>query len=298
MKKIISVILICFMLVGCAGRENKAQKTVFAMDTVMELAVWGGDADAAVTELEQLLLELEQTYNAESLNSGVLTDEQLQLLERAMDYKMRTGGAFDPKLYGIMQAWGFDTGDYRVPADIQLQRAPEKWDLGAAAKGYAGQRAVELLEGMDVSCAMLNLGGNVQTYGTKADGSPWQIGIRDPEGQKDYLGIVAVEGTMAVVTSGDYQRYFEKDGVRYHHIMDPRTGRPADTGIRSVTVVSADGMTADVMSTALFVMGLEKGTEFWRKSDDFEAVFVLTDGSIYATEGVKLSGCGYEVIER
>lgn len=298
MKKIICLCLICLLLTGCGGAK-KAERTVFAMDTVMQLSVWGKDGEKACEQLEALLKDAEKTWSAESLNSGSLTGEQQTLLERAMDFKERTGGAFDPQMYGIMQVWGFDTKNYRVPTDEELENAPKLWDLGAAAKGYTGDQAVDILQEMDVTCAMLNLGGNVQTYGTKPDGTPWAVGIRDPEGQEEYLAVVSVEGTMSVVTSGDYQRYFEQDGVKYHHIMDPQTGRPADSGLRSVTVISSDGMTADVMSTALFVMGLEKATEFWRQSDDFEAVFVTADGKILATQGVRVSHCdSCQVIER
>ena len=302
MKRLMTAVLCLVLLCGCAVREQKTQQTVFCMDTVMELQVWGDAGEEAVSKLEELLRRLENTWSATSQDSLLRgdrapNDEEQAVLDRALALHQRTGGAFDPQLHTLMEVWGFRGEGGHVPTDEQIRTAlrQREWDLGGALKGYAGEQAAALLEGLKVERALLNLGGNMQTYGQKPDGSPWQIGIQNPNGG-DYLGVLSVEGTMAVVTSGDYQRYFAENGVRYHHILDPRTGWPADSGLSSVTVICRNGMTADGLSTALFVMGLEDGATFWRQSDDFEAVFVLKDGTIYATEGAKLSGCEFEVI--
>lgn len=308
MKRLIGTILALLLLCGCAG-ERKAEETVFAMDTVMDLRIWGADAENAVDEIAALLNGLDQTWSATEadgiparLNRGdaVLTEAEQAVLHRAEALSARTGGVFDPQLYALTRLWGFPTGEYHVPPEDEIRQAmaESQWDLGAVIKGYAGQAAVEILEDMDVNRAILNLGGNVQTYGEKPDGTPWQIAIQDPNDSGGYLGVVSVTGTVSVVTSGDYQRYFEQDGIRYHHILDPETGRPAASGLRSVTVICRDGMTADALSTALFVMGLDAGTALWRSSDDFEAVFVRADGSVLATEGAAFSGCEFEVITR
>lgn len=306
MKKIICVFLACLMLTGCGAKHFEL--TNFRMNTVISLKLWSGNAEQAARAADEMIRVLEQDFSTTGgavvnwLNEGEGTPPdavQQALLGEIDAISRRTGGAFNPHLRSLSQAWGFYHQQYRVPtqAEIEDALADPKWDLGAALKGYAGDRAVEILAEYGVEYAMLNLGGNVQTYGKKPDGSPWQVGIQNPDGG-EHLGVIAVGGTCAIVTSGDYQRYFEENGVRYHHILDPETGYPADSGLRSVTVICRRGLVADCLSTALFVMGLEEGAEFWRQSDDFEAVFVTNDGKIYATGGASLSGCEFEVITR
>jgi len=309
MKRFLALFLVVLLLAGCTPQERKTQEYVFCMDTVMDLTLWGDGGEEAARRLRTELFELEKTWSATredslvaALNRGedTGTAEQKAVLAAVLALKERTAGAFDPQLHGIIAAWGFPTDEFRVPTAEEIARGRElaHWDLGAAMKGYAGDRLVQLLKEYDVDRALLNLGGNIQTYGEKADGSPWVIAVQNPDLAADHLGLLSVTGAMAVVTSGDYQRYFEQDGVRYHHILDPETGYPADSGLASVTVICSSGITADALSTALFVMGLEAGTEFWRQSEDFEAVFVTKDGKIYATEGAVLSDCTFEVIER
>lgn len=311
MKRILTMLLLLSVLLcGCGKKEVPAHMTTFCMNTVMDLKVWGKDADTAVGRINAKLMELESLWSATDDNSVLsainrgeevqLDPVQAELLSRVTGMFLRTHRTFDPHMRSLSDVWGFYNEQHRVPSqeEIETAMAQNQMDLGGALKGYAGQVCADLLKELDIDRAMLNLGGNVQTYGEKPNREPWQVAIQNPNFADDYLGIISVTGTASVITSGDYQRFFEVDGVKYHHILDPETGYPADSGLSSVTIVCRDGLTADCLSTALFVMGLEEAAEFWRSSDDFEAVFVTTEGCIYATEGANLSGCQYEVITR
>ena len=316
MKKcLIFCLLALSLLPGCAAAPKAQTASFLAMDTAMDLTIYGGadlpgQVQGLIADLEGQLSVTDpdsQIYAVNARGSGTLTDRADTLMGQALDLCRRTGGALDLSIYPIVRAWGFTTGSYQVPDEAEIQALlplvdyrkiqydaatgtvtlPEgmEIDLGSVAKGYAGQLAAQMLREHGVQSALLNLGGNVQTVGTKPDGSPWQIGIKDPQGE-DAMMVLSVED-QAVVTSGGYERYFEQDGQTYWHIMDPSTGHPADSGLISVTIVGDEGVVCDGLSTALFVMGLEKAADLWAQSGDFEAVFVTASGEVYITEGLR-----------
>lgn len=299
---------------GCAPAQP-LERTFFAMDTVMTLRLYeGGDentldqAEARVRELEAQWSVTEENSEICALNRGgraELSPETAELLGAALGMCERTGGALDISTYPILRAWGFTTGEYAVPEEEEIAALlpmvdytqvmqdgtcaslPEgmEIDLGSVAKGYTGDALAALLKQGGAASALLDLGGNIQAVGSKPDGSPWRVAVRDPAGDGS-VGVVEVVD-QAVVTSGGYERYFEEDGVRYWHIIDPATGWPARSGLASVTVVGESGLLCDGLSTALFVMGREGALEHWRQHRDFEAVLVSEDGSVTITAGLE-----------
>ena len=160
-------------------------------------------------------------------------------------------------------------------------------DLGAVGKGVACDKVLEYLkEQTSVQGAVISIGGSILTYGQKPDGSAWRVGIIDPRDTSSYMGSLVLEDEWCVSTSGDYERYVEKDGVRYHHIIDPSTGYPADAGLISVTVLSKDGCLSDALSTACFVLGAEKATALLEEYDAY-GVLVEKDGNVILTPGME-----------
>ena len=313
--------------------EVPVSKEIFAMDTYMTVTAYGENGQKAVDAAEQEIERLDALLSTGSADSeisklnaagtGQLSEDSAELVSRALEINEGTDGAFDITVYPLMQAWGFTDEAYRVPSDSELAALLEKtgsdrldWDadsstlalgdgqaidLGGIAKGYTSGRIMELFDECGVTSGMVSLGGNVHVYGSKPDGSKWRIGVQDPENSEDIAGVLEVTD-CAVITSGGYERYFEQDGTTYHHIIDPSTGKPADSGLSSVTIVSADGTLADGLSTALFVMGADRSAEYWRQhADEFDAVLIANDGSISVTEGIAdafFSDQSFEIISR
>lgn len=326
MKKLIALILCLLALAGCGKQDPGTSATVFAMDTIMELTAYGESGGEAVERAKAKISELEGLWSAQREGSDLykanhaeglkveIAEETAKLLEEVLLLAEETGGAFDPTIYPVMEAWGFPSGEYRVPnveerdelakkvnfSAIQVQgnqlTVPKgiELDLGGVGKGATGDAIVEIWRSLGVKSGLLNLGGNVYCYGTKPDGGEWTVLIRAPEGEtRGETGeepgyLAAVTGTdMAVVTSGGYLRNFTQEGKTYHHIMDPKTAAPADSGLASVTILGPKGSICDGLSTAVYVMGLDQATEYWRTKRDFEMVLYTEDGELYYTSGLK-----------
>jgi thiamine biosynthesis lipoprotein len=178
----------------------------------------------------------------------------------------------------ILDTWEMTAG---------LRHGGQSVDLGGIGKGFAGDRIREVFKKFGIPSAYSNLGGNVVTLGAKPDGSPWQIGIQHPRQESGLIGSVSVVN-QTVVTSGDYQRCFtDSQGRRHHHILDPTTGYPAESGLISVSIVTEKSLAADALSTILFVAGMEKGLAFLKSSAQTEAILVDSELHVYVTKGLR-----------
>lgn len=329
-KRIMCSALVCaLLLAGCGSNETKECKsTVYAMDTVMELTAYTNNYDV-LNDAKEKIEEIDKRFRRGSEDSEIyavnnnsetkLTDETAYVVETALNIGKKTSGAFDVTIAPVMDLWGFYNQNFYVPTEAEINNAlknvdysrvnlsnnvitkPKETqiDLGGIAKGYTSDTVINLLRNEGVQSAIISLGGNVQTLGTKPDGSMWKIAIQNPFDDKQYIGGVKV-ANKAVITSGGYQRYFVKDGVTYEHIVDPKTGKPSKSGLSSVTIVTDKGIEGDGLSTALFVMGLDKASEYWRENKDFEAVLITDNNEIYVTSGLKdsfFSDREYSIIE-
>ncbi len=293
---------------------------LFAMDTYMTMKAYGPGAESALSDISSMISDLDSHLSVTNTESEIyqlnhaegqavsLSDTTADLLRKALALGGTTGGALELTSYPLSLAWGFTTGDYQIPDQATIDGllplvddsaitldgnsaalpSGAQLDLGAVAKGYAGDRAAELLQDAGVTSALLNLGSStIRAIGAKPDGSSWRIAIQDPNDTSAYAGVVSVTD-MAIDTSGGYERYFEgDDGEIYWHILDPDTGYPAKSGLISVTVLSDSALTGDGLSTALFVMGLDNAIDYWRENGGFEFILITDDNEIYISQGAE-----------
>jgi len=293
-----------------------------AMSTTIAVTLPASDdaraaAGAVIGLFERLEKELSEWREASPLaevnrRAGgapvAVPPDLLAVVERSVELAERTGGAFDPTWAALWGLWDFQAEEPALPdpeaiacaaalvdyrrveidsaaGTIRLPEPGMKIGLGAIAKGYALDRAAELLRARGHEDFLIVAGGQVYAGGRR-DGRPWRIGIRDPRGDAaDALALLDLAGGLSSSTSGDYESYFELDGVRYHHILDPRTGRPA-RGLTSATVLAPDATLADALSTALMVLGPDRGLALAEEWPGVEAVLVGEGGELHTTSGL------------
>lgn len=246
-----------------------------------------------------------------------LSPQMEEILTRCLEISEASDGAFDITIGSVARLWNVDEwadppktdseAAYPLPSESEIREKLDtsgyekvtvkdhgiilspgmSLDLGAVGKGIALDEILQYLKGQEnVEGAVISAGGSILTYGTKPDGTAWNVGIVDPMSTDQSLGILTLTGQWCVSTSGDYERYVEVDGVRYHHIIDPETGYPARSRVKSVTVLTRDGFLSDALSTACFILGRDKGMELAEKYGA-EALFVDQDGEVAMTEGMR-----------
>ena len=254
-------------------------------------------------------IEGSDIYNINNSGGAPVTvsDDTIEILETAKYFSELSDGAFDITTAPLSIRWDFEGENPSVPPDDEIQEllatvdytkikidgntvtleAPvEAIDLGAIAKGYIADKLAEFLKDNGVTSAIISLGGNIYAIGENSEEKrPFNLGVQDPQAEDgSILGYLQLSD-KSLVTSGDYQRYFMQDGKRYHHILDPKTGYPAESGLSSVTIISDSSVVGDALSTTCFVLGKDKGLELINSYDGVEAIFIDHDGNMYFSDG-------------
>nr|WP_207728672.1 FAD:protein FMN transferase [Clostridium botulinum] len=312
------------VFVGCNSKpEEPVSRETYLMGTIINIKAYGKNADKAVQSSVDKISDIENKMsinistsevNKINKNAGIapvkVSKNTFDVVKASLIYSEKTKGSFDITVEPLVSIWGIGTDKARIPSKdeinnalklinykdvvinekestVMLKRKGQAIDLGAIAKGYTADELKKVLLNYNVSSAFLSLGGNVYVLGNKPDKTPWKIGVQNPlEPRGDYLGIVSVSD-KSVVTSGNYERFFERNGKRYHHIFDTKTGYPAEKGLISVSIISDKSIDGDALSTSVYTLGLDEGKKLIESLKGVEAIFVTNDKKVYVTSGLK-----------
>lgn len=337
---IIALILLIITLSACQTigykTEEPVTKTKFALDTICSITIYDPSDDEIFDECFNRIAEIEKKMSVNLKESEVtainknagskavkVSEDTYKVICTGKKYSEMMRGKFDITVGPLVKLWGINTPDEKIPSEnnikstlphinyqniiikdedrsIFLKEKGMSLDLGGIAKGYSGDAVAEILRKNNVKHAIVDLGGNLVVLGAKPDGTDWKVGIQTPfKPQGDYFGILDTSN-KAVVTSGIYQRYFEKNGKIYHHIMDTSTGYPVNNGLLSVTIVCANSIDADALAK-VFTLGLDKGMQFIENQKAVEAIFVTDKFEVHITPGLKnlfkITNNEYKLIE-
>ncbi len=307
-----------------AASTKPITKTNFLLGTVVDISIYDKQDEsiidkgfARISEIENKMTinnaetsEIIALNEASGKNEVKLSPDTFFVVEKGKQYSELAKGKFDITIGTVVKLWNIGTEYAAVPDKDKLAEAVKlvnykklilnkdkltakledkgmKVDLGAIAKGYAADEVARVLKENGVEHAIINLGGNVLTIGGNPNGNPWRIGIQDPFNPRgEFLGVVPVKD-KTVVTSGTYERYFEENGKKYHHILDPATGYPTENNLYSVSIITDKSVDGDGLSTTSLLLGLEEGMKLIEKLDNVEAIFITSDKKVYVSSGLK-----------
>lgn len=316
-KKALFLILftgICGMLfTGCSSSSAIPKRiTGFYFDTVISITIYDSSSDELLDQCMELAAHYENLLSPNVEGSDIwninhssgayvtVSDDTLSLLNTALFYARLSEGLVDPTIGSLSQLWNFGSDnqaviprqaaiesalshiDYHMITikdhQVMLNDPDARIELGFIAKGFIADKMKEFLLSKGVTSALINLGGNVLTLGNKPDGAPFSIGIQKPFGQSGETALTLTLSDMSVVSSGNYERYFEQDGLLYHHILSTQTGFPVESGLSQVTIISDSSTTGDALSTLCFILGYEKAASLLENYPEIQAIFITEDG--------------------
>lgn len=324
MKKILTLPILLLILFGCSKQEPEiSELDYFYFDTSISIKIYDDpqnfDVEQIDGDVDKLLSDLENTYSPSIANSVInqvndqkvteVSDQFISILNNSIEACNESDGKYDPSSGQLIELWSINNENH-LPSTAEIENAMKnvgcdqiqidgnkvslptgyRLDFGSSVKGVAGDQIESILHAGGVENALINLGGNIQAVGDKY-GKPFNISIMTPEIENEFNENVATLPLVdsALVTSGINQRFFTADDKIYHHIIDATTGYPADNGLASVSIITDKGADADILSTMIFLMGLDQGYEYIQSKEGIEAVFITRDKKIYETTDLDLN---------
>lgn len=314
------------LLSGCSKNNTTSEplsKSELLMGTVVTVTLYDSNDEEILNKVFNKVKELESTLsinengtlvdkiNEEAGINPVKVDEDTYtVVKKGIEYSKLSNGLFDISVGPIVKLWSIGLPEAKVPTQeeiherlpligyndielndtdktIYLKRKGMIIDLGGIAKGYTADVISDILTEEGVNSAIINLGGNIFAHGKKPNGDEWKIGIQDPFSERGGIIGTLVTSNKSIVTSGIYERYIEKDGVKYHHILSPKTGYPYDNEVAGITIASDKSTDGDALSTSVFAMGVEEGMKFVNSIDGIDAIFITKDNKVYITDGIR-----------
>lgn len=310
------------LLLSCAKEPPIFKKSKFLMDTVVTITAVGPKEDvekaidatfSEIERLEALMSGFKEGSDVDRINKSAgirpvkVDKDVLKVILKAIEISEMTNGAFDITIGPLSNLWGFGVKENYIPTDneikkllslvaykqlkiddskseVFLRKKGMMIDLGGIAKGYAADKAVEVLKSKGIKAGIVAVAGDIRVFGRRHDGKPWHIGIKHPREKDRVFATIDLEDS-SISTSGDYERSFIKDEIRYHHILDPQNGYPAK-GCQSVTIISREGVMVDALATSVFVLGPEKGMELIEAKEGIEGIIVDSKGEVTISFGL------------